>query len=287
MRSSGRFASPGSCWALLVGSSLAASGAALQGLFRNPLADPGLIGVSSGAALGAVIALGLSINTFGLATTPIFAFVGGFITAMLAYGIARHNGRTEVVTLVLAGIALNTFAGAGTSLVTFVANDAQLRAIIFWSLGSLGGATWQSLATAAPFILIGLVFSLRWGGPLNLLTLGEREARHLGLETERFRFMVIFFTSLMTGASVAAAGIIGFVGLIIPHVMRMICGPDHRILVPASALGGAILLVSADMVARTIVSPLELPLGVLTALIGGPFLLFLMLRARRKVGGWG
>ncbi len=272
---------------ILVGASLAASGAALQGLFRNPLADPGLIGVSSGAALGAVIALGLGINWFGLVTTPIFAFVGGFITAMLAYGIARHNGRTEVVTLVLAGIALNTFAGAGTSLVTFVANDAQLRAIIFWSLGSLGSATWQSLATVTPFILLGLAFSLRWGGPLNLLTLGEREARHLGLETERFRFMVVFFTSLMTGASVAAAGIIGFVGLIIPHVMRMICGPDHRILVPASALGGAILLVSADMVARTIVAPLELPLGVLTALIGGPFLLFLMLRARNQVGGWG
>ena len=272
---------------ILVGASLAASGAALQGLFRNPLADPGLIGVSSGAALGAVIALGLGINWFGLVTTPIFAFVGGFVTAMLAYGIARHNGRTEVVTLVLAGIALNTFAGAGTSLVTFVANDAQLRAIIFWSLGSLGSATWQNLGTAAPFILIGLIASLRWGGPLNLLTLGEREARHLGLETERFRFLVIFFTSLMTGASVAAAGIIGFVGLIIPHVMRMICGPDHRVLVPASALGGAILLVSADMVARTIVAPLELPLGVLTALIGGPFLLFLMLRARSKVGGWG
>jgi heme transport system permease protein len=272
---------------MLVGSALASSGAALQGLFRNPLADPGLIGVSSGAAFGAVIALGLGINWFGLGTTPIFAFVGGFVTAMLAYLIARHNGRTEVVTLVLAGIALNTFAGAGTSLVTFVANDAQLRAIIFWSLGSLGNATWRSLATVAPFILIGLLASLRWGGNLNLLTLGEREARHLGLESERFRFVVIFMTSLMTGASVAAAGIISFVGLIIPHVMRLVCGPDHRILIPASAIGGAILLVQADLIARTIVAPLELPLGVLTALIGGPFLLVLMLRARRSAGGWG
>ncbi|MGD9712304.1 MAG: FecCD family ABC transporter permease [Thermomicrobiales bacterium] len=272
--------------AIMVGAGLAVSGAALQGVFRNPLADPGLIGVSSGAALGAVIALGLSITWFGIATTPLFAFVGGVITAVIGYGLARHNGRTEVITLVLAGVALNTFAGAGTSLVTFIANDAQLRAIIFWSMGSLGSATWESVAAAFPFILIGMIASFWWGKPLNLMVLGEREARHLGVDTERVRRTVILLTALMTGATVAVAGIIAFVGLIIPHLVRLVAGPDHRTLLPASALAGALLIVVADLFARTVVSPLELPLGVLTALIGGPFLLFLMLRTRKSQGGW-
>lgn len=272
---------------VMVGAALAVSGAALQGMFRNPLADPGLIGVSNGAALGAVLALGLSIEVIGRWTTPVFAFVGGVLFALLGYTLARQNGRTEVVTLILAGIALNTFAGAGTALVTFVANDAQLRAIIFWSMGSLGGATWNSVIAALPFVAAGLVASFWWRKPLNLMTLGEREARHLGVETERVRFLVIVFTALMTGATVAMAGVVGFVGLIVPHVIRLVSGPNHRVLLPASALGGAILVVLADLIARTVVSPLELPLGVLTAFIGGPFLLILMLKTRRAEGGWG
>ncbi len=272
---------------IMVGSGLAVSGAALQGMFRNPLAEPGLIGVSSGAALGAVIALGLGITWFGFATTPLFAFAGGVSTAIIGYTLARHNGRTEVVTLILAGVALNPFAGAGTSLVTFIANDAQLRAIIFWSMGSLGSATWDSVGAALPFILIGMIASLRWGHPLNLMVLGEREARHLGVDTERVRVSVIILTALMTGATVAVAGVIAFVGLIVPHLVRLVAGPDHRVLLPASALGGALLIVVSDLVARTIISPLELPLGVLTALIGGPFLIFLMFRTRRAQGGWG
>lgn len=272
---------------VMVGSALAVSGAALQGMFRNPLADPGLIGVSNGAALGAVLALGLGIETLGRWTTPIFAFAGGVLFALLGYALARQNGRTEVVTLILAGIALNTFAGAGTALVTFVANDAQLRAIIFWSMGSLGGATWDAVAAATPFVIAGLVASWWWRKPLNLMTLGEREARHLGVQTERVRFLVIVFTALMTGATVAVAGVVGFVGLIVPHVIRLVSGPNHRSLLPASAFGGAILVVLADLVARTVISPLELPLGVLTAFIGGPFLLILMLKTRRAEGGWG
>ncbi len=272
---------------VLVGAALAVSGAALQGVFRNPLADPGLIGVSSGAALGAVIALGLGITWFGIATTPLFAFAGGVITAVIGYSLARHNGRTEVITLVLAGVALNTFAGAGTAMVTFIANDAQLRAIIFWSMGSLGSATWESVFAAFPFILAGLIASFWWGRPLNLMVLGERQARHLGVDTELIRLTVILLTALMTGATVAVAGIIAFVGLIVPHLVRLVAGPDHRTLLPASALAGALLIVVADLFARTIVSPLELPLGVLTALIGGPFLLFLMMRARSAQGGWG
>ncbi len=272
---------------VMVGAALAVSGAALQGMFRNPLADPALIGVSNGAALGAVLALGLSIELLGRWTTPVFAFVGGVLFALLGYALSRQNGRTEVVTLILAGIALNTFAGAGTALVTFVANDSQLRAIIFWSMGSLGGATWTSVLVAAPFVIMGLIASFWWRRPLNLMTLGEREARHLGVETERVRLLVIIFTALMTGATVAVAGVVGFVGLIVPHVIRLVAGPNHRVLLPASAVGGAILIVLADLVARTIVSPLELPLGVLTAFIGGPFLLILMLKTRRAEGGWG
>ncbi len=270
----------------MVGASLAVSGAALQGMFRNPLADPALIGVSSGAALGAVLALGLSIAVLGRWTTPVFAFVGGVIFALLGYALARQGGRTEVVTLILAGIALNTFAGAGTALVTFIANDSQIRAIIFWSMGSLGGATWNNVMASAPFVALGLVASFWWRKPLNLMTLGEREARHLGVETERVRFQVIVFTALMTGATVAVSGVVGFVGLIVPHVIRLISGPNHRVLLPASAIGGAVLVVLADLIARTIVSPLELPLGVLTAFIGGPFLLVLMLKTRSAEGGW-
>ena len=273
--------------ALLVGSALAVSGAALQGMFRNPLADPGLIGVSSGAALGATASVALGFSVFGLATMPIAAFLGGTVTAILVYAVSRHNGRTEVVTLVLSGIALNTFAGAGTALLTYVADDQQLRAVVFWSLGSLGSATWSNVGVALPFVAVGLVLALRWGQSLNLLVLGEREARHLGLDTERVRLELIALTALMTGAAVAFAGVVGFVGLIVPHLIRLVAGPDHRVLLPASALGGAALLLLADLAARTMVAPAELPLGVLTALLGGPFLLFLMLRTRRAHGGWG
>lgn len=273
--------------AVLVGSALSVSGAALQGMFRNPLADPGLIGVSSGAALGALTSAALGISWLGLATMPVFAFVGGVVTALIVYLLARHNGRTEVVTLVLTGIALNTFAGAGTALMTYIAEDQQLRAVVFWSLGSVGSATWKNVGVVLPFILLGITAIPRWSRSLNLLVLGEREARHLGVDTERVRMELIVLTALMTGAAVAVAGVIGFVGLIVPHLVRLVAGPNHRVLLPASALGGAILLLLADLFGRTIVAPVELPLGVVTALIGGPFLLGLMIVTRRAQGGWG
>lgn len=273
--------------AVLVGAALAVSGAALQGMFRNPLADPGLIGVSSGAALAAVTSIVLNIAWFGAGTLPLFAFVGGLITALIGYSFARYNGRTEIVTLVLAGIALNTFAGAGTAVLSYAASDSELRAVVFWSLGSLGGATWSAVGSVVVFIVAGLLVAMRWGGALNLMVLGEREARHLGVDTERVRLTLIVVTALLTGATVAVAGVIGFVGLIVPHLIRLVAGPNHRILLPASALGGAILVLLADLIARTLVAPSELPLGVVTALLGGPFLLFLMLRARRAEGGWG
>jgi len=273
--------------AVLVGSALGVSGATLQGMFRNPLADPGLIGVSSGAALGAVASVALGVNVLGLMTLPAFAFAGGALTAGAVYLLSRHNGRTEVVTLILVGVALNTAAGAGTGLLTYVATDAQVRAVVFWSLGSLGGATWDSVLAAAPFVVVGIALIQRWGRVLNLLVLGEAEARHLGVNTERARVELIGLTALMTGAAVAVAGVIGFVGLIVPHLIRQVAGPDHRVLLPASALGGAALLLLADLIARTVVAPAELPLGALTALAGGPVLLVLMLRTRRVQGGWG
>jgi iron complex transport system permease protein len=272
---------------VLVGAGLALAGAVLQGVFRNPLADAGLIGVSSGAALGAVAAILVGFSLFGAFALPAAAFCGGLLAALAVYRIARHEGRIEVVTLVLTGIAMNAILGAGVGLGTFLADDRQLRTIVFWSLGSVGGATWPGVQAAAPLIGLGLLVLPRYGRALNLLVLGEREARHLGVDTERTRFILIALAALVTGAAVAVAGIIGFVGLITPHILRLITGPDHRVLLPASALGGAVLLLVTDLAARTLAAPRELPLGVVTALLGGPFFLWLVLRTRRAHGGWG
>jgi iron complex transport system permease protein len=273
--------------AALVGAGLAVSGAALQGVFRNPLADPGLIGVSGGSALGAVGAIVLGVTPFGIATLPIAAFCGGLLTTAVVYALARQDGQTEVVTLVLTGIALNAITGAVTGFLTFFADDSQLRAIVFWSMGSLGGATSTAVLAVIPFICAGLLLVPRCGHALNLLVLGEREAGHLGVSTERVRIALIVLTALMTGAAVAVAGIVGFVGLVVPHVIRLVVGPDHRVLLPASALAGASLLLFADLAARTVVAPAELPIGVITALVGGPFFLLLLHRTRRAHGGWG
>lgn len=272
---------------LLVGAGLGMAGAALQGVFRNPLADPSIVGVSSGGALGAILAIMAGLTPLGQWTLPAAAFFGGLIATLGVYGFARHEGRTEVVTLILAGIALNAIAGALMGMLTFLADDRQLRTIVFWSLGSAGGATWAAVGAVLPFIAVGLLLLPRWAGSLNLLVLGEREARHLGVHTERVRFLLIALAALMTGASVAVAGIISFIGLVIPHLIRMAAGPEHRTLLPASALGGAALLLLADLAARTVAIPRELPLGVVTGLAGGPFFLWMLHRTRRQHGGWG
>lgn len=271
--------------AMLVGGALSISGATLQGIFRNPLTDPGLIGVSSGAALGAVAGIIFGLTTLGTFALPLAAFGGGLVATLLVYSLARHGGRTDVVTLILTGVALNAIAGAGTGFLIFYASDAQLRTIVFWSFGSLASATWRSTLAVAPLILIGMALLPRWGRSLNLLALGEREARHLGLETERLRLTLIILTALLTGAAVAVCGTVGFIGLVVPHLLRLINGPDHRTLLPASALGGAALLTLADLAARTVAAPVEIPLGVVTALAGGPFFLWLLQRTRRAQGG--
>ncbi|WP_026369532.1 FecCD family ABC transporter permease [Kallotenue papyrolyticum] len=267
----------------LIGSGLAVAGVLMQGLFRNPLADPGLIGISSGAALAAVAVIVLGATTLrglarvaGVWTLPLAAFGGGLLTTTLIYRLARQQGRTPVATLLLAGIAINALAGALTGLLTFVATDEQLRSITFWNLGSLGGATWRAVGAAAPPLLLVVLSAPRFAQALNLLLLGEQEARHLGVDVERLKRWIVAWTSLAVGASVAVAGSIGFIGLVVPHLLRLALGPDHRVLLPGAALLGATLLLGADLLARTLVTPAELPIGIVTALLGAPFFLWLL-----------
>jgi iron complex transport system permease protein len=266
----------------LVGAGLAVSGALLQGVFRNPLADPGLIGVSSGAALGAVAVIVAGIAPLGLFTLPVVAFLAGACTTLLVYRIAQRHGRTDVATLLLVGIALNALAGAATGLLTYLADDPQLRSIVFWTMGGLGGALWETLLPTAPFILAALLLAPWLGRALNLFALGEAEARHLGVEVEQVKRGAVLLAALATGAAVALAGPIGFIGLVVPHIIRLLAGPDHRVLLPACALGGASLLILADLLARTIAAPAEVPVGLITALVGGPFFLTLIIRMHRR-----
>ncbi|MFJ5778730.1 FecCD family ABC transporter permease [Streptomyces sp. NPDC093094] len=272
--------------ALLVGASLGCAGALMQGVFGNPLAEPGTIGVSSGAAVGAVGAISLGLDTFGGWTVPVLAFTGGLLTALLVYAMSRSGGRTEVVTLILTGIAVNAFAGALIGLFLFFADTAAVNQITFWQLGSLGQATWPKVLAVLPCAAAGLTLAPLYARRLDLLALGDRPARHLGVDVERLRIVLILVVALLTAAAVSVAGVIGFVGLVVPHLLRMLAGPGHRFLVPGSALGGALVLLAADLAARTLAAPAELPLGVLTALVGSPFFFWLLRRTRRGQGGW-
>ncbi|MEV6245134.1 iron ABC transporter permease [Streptomyces sp. NPDC051742] len=272
--------------AVLVGASLGCAGALMQGVFGNPLAEPGVIGISSGAAVGAVGAIVLGITFFGNWTVSVCAFAGGLVTVLLVYAMSRSGGRTEVVTLILTGIAVTAFAGALIGLFLFFADDAQIGQITFWQLGSLAQATWPKVLAVLPCALIGLAVAPFHARRLDLLALGERPARHLGVDVERLRIALILVVALLTAAAVAVSGIVTFVGLVVPHVLRMANGPGHRFLIPGSALGGAVALTAGDLAARTIAAPAELPLGVLTALIGSPFFFWLLRRTRRKQGGW-
>lgn len=271
---------------LAVGMVLALCGVAMQGLFRNPLADPGLVGVSSGAALGAAVAIvgGAAFGGLPEAFEPYLlsacAFVGGLLVTALVYRLGRRDGQTNVATMLLAGIALTALAGAAIGLFTYLADDATLRTLTFWNLGSLNGASYARLW---PLLLATLAVALwlpRRARALNALLLGESEARHLGFDIERLKRELVFCTALGVGAAVAAAGLIGFIGLVVPHLMRLLVGPDHRLLLPASALAGASLLLLADLVARLALAPAELPIGIVTALIGAPFFLYLLVRGR-------
>lgn len=268
---------------LAVGTALAVSGVVLQGLFRNPLADPGLIGVSSGSAMAVAMAivLGESITFLSIAK-PIFlpfaAFFGGLAATIFIYRIGKKRNGSDIATMLLAGIAVNAFAVAGIGLMSFLATDAQLRNITFWNLGSLGGATWSSIAVAVPLILISVAFLLKMARSFNVILLGEAEARHLGINTERLKWQAIIFVALAVGASVAVSGAIGFIGLIVPHLLRLTIGADHRYLLKNSALLGANVILIADLLSRTMLNPAEIPIGIITALIGSPFFIWLLLK---------
>lgn len=270
----------------LIGASLGTSGAAMQGLFRNPLADPALLGVSSGASLGAVAAIAFGASLFGGLSAvygvwilPAMAFAGGVLATCLSVWIGRSEGRSRTAMMLLAGVAINALAGAGIGLAMHLVTDAQLRNITFWTLGSLGGASWRMIAVVGPLLALSIFGLLRVGRPLNALLLGEREAMHLGVPIERTQRAVVLLTALGVGASVAVSGVIGFVGLVVPHLVRTLLGPDHRRLLPASALVGATLLTLADLIARTI-APAEIAVGIVTAMIGAPLFIWQLSSAR-------
>ncbi len=271
---------------LAVGSALAVAGAVMQAVFGNPLAEPGVVGVSSGAALGASAAIALGASVLGGPGVALFAFLGGLLATLLVYAVARAGGRTEVVTLLLTGIAVNAIAQAGIAFVLFIADTASREQIVFWQLGSLGGSRWDQVALVALVAAVGIALALVLARRYDLLALGERNARHLGVDVERLRLVSIVLVALLTGAAVAFTGIIAFVGLVVPHLIRMIIGPAHHGLVLASAVGGGALLVVADLLTRTLVAGAELPIGMLTSLVGGPFFFWLLYRQRRRSGGW-
>lgn len=275
--------------AIAVGAVLASTGAVMQGLFRNPLADPSLIGVSSGASVGAslmIVTAGGFIKSgalLGLSLVAVGAFVGGFAATLLVYRLATSGIGTSVTTMLLAGIAIGALAGALNSLLSYFSDNDMLRQISLWQMGNLSGASWTKVIVMGAVALLLMGLFPRESKALNALLLGESEARHLGIDVQRVKRRLIVLTALGVGVSVALAGLVGFVGLIMPHIVRLAIGPDHRWLVPASALAGATLLVIADSLARIVVIPAELPTGILTALLGAPFFVALLLQQRRDV----
>lgn len=275
--------------ALLIGAALAQAGAAMQGIFRNPLAEPGLVGISSGAALAAVAVIvllepaGVFEHVPAHVVLPAAAFAGGAAATLLVLRLALVEGHTRVATLLLAGLALNAIAGAGIGFFSHVASDSALRSVTFWMFGSLGRASWPEIAVAAPLLAAPLLLIPRDAQALNALLLGEAEAGHLGVDVERLKRRLTLLVVLAAGAAVALAGIIAFVGLLVPHLVRLAFGPDHRGLLVLSALSGALLLSVADTASRMLMAPTELPIGILTALVGGPFFLALLLRRRHEI----
>jgi len=275
----------------MIGGLLALSGAIMQGLFRNPLADPALVGVSSGGAFAAASAIVISDSAWGasfrflqLELLPVAAFAGSLLTTTLLYKIASREGRTSVAIFLLAGLAIAAIANAGIGLLVFVADDRQLRDITFWLLGSLSGATWPKAGMVAPVALLALLSIPLIARGLDVLVLGEAEAFHTGVDVERLKKISIVLISAMTGVAVSICGVVGFVGIVVPHLLRIVIGPGHRMLLPASVCLGAILLIGADTIARVLAAPAEVPIGILTAALGAPFFLFILLRQRKLIG---
>lgn len=264
----------------LVGSALAVAGVAMQGLFKNPMADPYVIGISSGAALGATLAIVLGVQ--GIFSVPVLAFIGAISSAFLVYNIARIDGQMQMETVLLSGIAVAIFFSAIASFFMYVAGE-NLHQIIFWLMGGLWARGWDHVRVSFVPIFIGILGIYIFARDLNVMQLGEESALHLGIEIEQVKKILLALSSLIAGIAVSVSGIIGFVGLIIPHMVRIMIGPDHRILIPASALVGAIFLILADSIARIIISPAELPVGIITAFFGAPFFIYLLRRKKRVV----
>ncbi|MDC5705221.1 iron ABC transporter permease [Vibrio europaeus] len=275
---------------MLVGAILAICGTVMQGLFRNPLAEPGIIGVSAGASLGAALAIVLFADLseqypqfMNLAAVPIFAFLGGALTTVLVYKLGTSKMGTSVTIMLLAGVAISALSGAGIGYMNFIADDQMLRDLSLWSMGSLAGANWTSIILCAITLVLLMFIFVRKAMSLNALLLGEAEANHLGIPVQRLKRQLILLTAVGVGVTVSVSGMIGFIGLVIPHLGRMLSGPDHRTLLPISALMGALLLTFADMFSRVVVAPAELPVGIVTALIGAPFFIYLLFKQKGKI----
>ncbi len=269
--------------AALVGAALALAGATMQGLFRNPLADPGIIGVSAGGALGAVIAIHFGLRSLHYLATPALAFLGALAAVMLVYVLAATRGVDPLTTMILAGVAVQAFIGSVISAVlTLTANVNSMREIVFWLTGSLGARSWTHVQLIFPFIVVGSLLLLFFARDLNLMSLGEDTARSMGVDVRRVRLIMLTLAALITAVAVAVSGIIGFVGLVVPHMVRLVVGPDHRIVLPTSFLTGAVLLTWADFGSRLLLRPQELRVGLITAFFGAPFFLYLLYRSKRQ-----
>lgn len=274
---------------MLIGGILGLCGAVMQGLFRNPLAEPGIIGVSAGSALGAALAIVLFSNVsvsypifMNLAAVPIFAFLGGALTTIVVYKLGTSHLGTSVTIMLLAGVAISALSGAAIGYLNFIADDQMLRDLSLWSMGSLAGATWSGIGLACVTLLCLSILFIRQAPALNALLLGDAEAKHLGVPIQSLKRRLILLTAIGVGVSVSLTGMIGFIGLVIPHLGRMLVGPDHRSLLPVATLLGALLLTVADMFARVVITPAELPVGIVTALVGAPFFLYLLFQQKGR-----
>lgn len=274
---------------VLVGASLSVSGAMMQSLFRNPIVEPGLIGTSAGSAFGAAMLIVLGQNTFfqsfsflGNLLMPVCAFIGGLTATLLVYYFSASLNRVNISIMILAGIAINAIAAGGTGFLAYIARDPQARSITFWNLGSVSGASWQSVTIVGISTITGFILALRFAKPLNALQLGDTEAGYLGVHTERLKILVILVNTLLVSVATSMVGIIAFVGLIVPHLLRLLKGSDNRYLLIGSALLGAIVLIVTDMICRVVIAPAEMPIGIVTAFIGAPVFLWLLYRFKNN-----
>ena len=268
--------------ALLVGAALAAGGVVMQGLFRNPMASPDILGVSTGGSLGAVIAIATGLAGVSPLFLPALAVAGALAAAFLIYAISSYRGKTSLLFVVLAGLAISSFFNGLVSAVLLFARQYEVSQFIFWTMGGFDGRTWRHVLTALPVLLPGLGVMAWFARELNLFSLGEEGAQSLGLNVEATKRILLAATAVVAGVAISVSGPVGFVGLLIPHLFRMLVGPDHRVLLPASALGGSLFLILCDLIGRTLAPPLEIRVGIITAVLGSPYFLFLILRAQRK-----